>query len=584
MPLRSLLLTSLILGAPLVPATALAATAIQEPAQDRNELFESIASRVVEGYLRVNPENATLLGDHRFDGQLSDLGEASRKEQARLARRARMFVEAIPASSLSQANQVDQAILLDKLNEFLFQLEEARDWQRNPMVYNPGSALDCLLSRSFAPLPHRLASVKARLLQVPGVLATARLNLVNPPRVYTETAIRQFQGTLGLIQNDVTAAAIQVGMKEDLAPAQAEAAKAMGAFIAWMQTDLLPRSHGDFRVGKAKFAKQLRYTLNSSLSMETILERAQSGLKATQAEMAQVAAPLYAAWFPASKETEPKVIIKAVLDKLTERRPDNATIVALATEDLAAATDYVRAQGLVTVPTEPLKIIVMPEYQRGNAVAYCESPGPLETRGETFFAISPTPSDWNPARVESFFREYNNAMVQDLTIHEAMPGHYLQGAHANRYKAASPVREIFGSGTFVEGWAVYMEQAMAKAGYGGPEVHMQQLKMRLRVIINAILDQKIQAGTMTEQEALDLMVKEGFQEEGEAVGKWLRACLSSTQLSTYFVGASEMDDLRAAGEAKAKALNKPFDAKAFHDQLLSFGSPAPKYVRLLMGL
>ena len=584
MPLRSLLLTSLILGAPLLPATPLAAAATQASAQDRNELFESMANRIVEGYLRVNPETATLLGDHRFDGQLSDLGAASRKEQARLVRRARMALEAIPASSLSQANQVDRAILLDKVNEFLFQLEEVREWERNPMIYNPGSALDCLLSRSFAPLPQRLASVKARLLQVPGVLATARLNLVNPPRVFTETAIRQFQGTLGLIKNDVTAAALQVGMKDDLAPAQAEAAKAMEAFIGWMQKDLLPRSKGDFRSGKAKFEKQLRYTLNASLSMETILQRAESGLKATQAEMAQVAAPLYAAWFPASKETEPKVIIKAVLDKLTERRPDNATIVALATEDLETATAFVRAQGLVTVPTDPLKIIVMPEYQRGSAVAYCESAGPLEAHGETFFAISPTPADWSEARVGSFFREYNNAMVQDLTIHEAMPGHYLQGAHANRYKGASPVREIFGSGTFVEGWAVYMEQAMARAGYGGPEVHMQQLKMRLRVIINAILDQKIQAGTMTEREALDLMVKEGFQEEGEAVGKWLRACLSSTQLSTYFVGASEMDDLRAAGEAQAKALGKPFDQRSFHDRLLSLGSPAPKYVKQLMGL
>jgi uncharacterized protein (DUF885 family) len=175
-------------------------------------------------------------------------------------------------------------------------------------------------------------------------------------------------------------------------------------------------------------------------------------------------------------------------------------------------------------------------------------------------------------------------MVQDLTIHEAMPGHYLQLAHSNAYKATSPVRVAFTSGLFAEGWAVYMEQAMARAGYGGPEVHMQQLKMRLRVIINAILDQKIHTANMTREQALELMVHEGFQEEGEAVGKWNRACLGSTQLSTNFVGASEMDDIRAAAEAKALAAHQPFDPKGFHDQLLSFGSPAPKYARLLMGL
>jgi uncharacterized protein (DUF885 family) len=223
----------------------------------------------------------------------------------------------------------------------------------------------------------------------------------------------------------------------------------------------------------------------------------------------------------------------------------------------------------------------MPEFKRGVAIAYCDSPGPLEKNGKTFFAVAPTPKDWSKERKESFFREYNNYEIRDLTVHEAMPGHYLQLAHANEFRAPTLVRAIFRSGTFIEGWAVYCEQMMAEQGYGGPEVKMQQLKMRLRAIANAILDQSIHAGNMTEKKAMDLMIKETFQQEGEAVAKWKRARLTSAQLSTYFVGATEHLELRAAEQRK---VGKDFNLKKYNDQVISFGSPPVKYVRELMGL
>ena len=172
-------------------------------------------------------------------------------------------------------------------------------------------------------------------------------------------------------------------------------------------------------------------------------------------------------------------------------------------------------------------------------------------------------------------------MLKNLNIHEAMPGHYLQLAHSNKFKAPTLIRAIFTSGVFTEGWATYAEQLMVEKGYGGPEVKMQQLKMRLRLIINAILDQKIHTAGMGEKEALDLMMNEGFQEEGEAAGKWRRACLSSTQLSTYYVGNTEINEIRRAWEAMKGPI---LDLKAFHDTVLSFGSPAPKHVKALLGL
>ncbi|HYV67149.1 MAG TPA: DUF885 domain-containing protein, partial [Myxococcales bacterium] len=241
----------------------------------------------------------------------------------------------------------------------------------------------------------------------------------------------------------------------------------------------------------------------------------------------------------------------------------------------------VKEKGFVTVLDEPLDVRATPEFQRGVAVASCSPPGPLEKNKKTFFYISPTPEDWPPERVQSFFREYNDSMLQDLTVHEAMPGHYLQLAHANRFRAPTLVRAVIFSGTFVEGWAVYAEQLMADAGYGGPEVRMQQLKMRLRMILNAIIDQKIHTEGMSEKDAIARMMNDAFQEEGEAVGKWKRAQLTSTQLSTYYVGNSEVNDIRAAWQRNH---GKYADLRALHDAMLSFGNAAPKYVRERLGL
>jgi uncharacterized protein (DUF885 family) len=347
---------------------------------------------------------------------------------------------------------------------------------------------------------------------------------------------------------------------------------------------VLPTASGEFRIGAERFRKKLRFALDADLSPEQIYERCQRELESTTAALHATALPLFAKHFPdlAKKaEMDRPAVIKAVFDKLAEKRANDETVVARCKEILAAATSFVRTKNLVTVPDVPIKVIVLPEFQRGVAIAYCQPPGALEPEGETFFAVSPTPKDWTDARRTSFFREYNDYMLHDLTIHEAMPGHYLQLAHSNRFKAPTLIRAIFWSGTFVEGWAVYTERVMSDAGFGGPEVRMQQLKMRLRSIINALIDQGVHMHGMTEKEALDLMIKQGFQEEGEAAGKWRRVVQSSTQLSTYFVGAAEHDDLRAAVEKREGA---KFNLKTYHDTVLSFGSPAVKYVRQEMGL
>jgi uncharacterized protein (DUF885 family) len=561
---------------------------ISAQATDANERFEKIAKDYVESMLAAHPEFATELGDHRFDDQLSDFSPASREKQLASARQFRDSVSQFSdISKLTGANQVDARILAENIDNDIFELEELKEPEWNPLVYNQSLAnsLYLLVARDFDTAEKRIANLRKRLEAIPRVISQAKENLKHPPRVHTETAIEQTQGAINLVREGLSPLLDRAPeFKKGLAPLQEKMAKALSDYKQWLEKESLPRSDGDFRLGADKFRKKLRFALASDLSAEEVMKRAQADLQQTQAAIYDTALPLYKKYFPNATEAalaDKKKVTMAVLDKLAEQHPDDNTIVGYCQKVVAEATDFVKKRDLTTVPEKPLDVIVMPEFKRGTGIAYCDSPGPLEKNGKTFFAVEPTPKDWTKERKESFFREYNNYMIRDLTVHEAMPGHYLQLAHANEFHAPTMVRAIFRSGTFIEGWAVYSEQLMAEQNYGGPEVKMQQLKMRLRVICNAILDQSIHTGNMSEQQAMDLMMKEGFQQEGEAVAKWKRARLTSAQLSTYFVGASEHLDLRDKAKAKAGA---GFDLKKYHDQVMSYGSPPVKYVRELMGL
>lgn len=548
--------------------------------------FEKLARECIDDLLRNRPETATQLGDHRYDDRLSDYSQEAIAARVTAVRDQLAALEKIDAAALTGPNRTDAEILRLELGATLFALTEEQPHAWNPLPYNDSLAgsIYSLTAREFAPAEQRLRNAAKRLNAMPRVIAQIKANLRNPPRVHTETAIQQTAGAIELVRSGLDPLFEQApAMRAELAPAQARAIAALMDYKTWLEKDVLPTANGDFRLGAERFARKLRFALDSDLPPAEILQRAERELETTTDALYATALPLFTAQSPnasdAQRADRPRVI-KAVLDRLAERRPTDETVVARAKEITDAATTFVRAKQLVTVPETPLKLIVLPEFQRGVAIAYCDSPGALEPNGETYFAVSPTPADWTEARRVSFFREYNDYMLHDLSVHEAMPGHYLQIAHSNQFRAPTLVRAVFASGTFIEGWAVYAERVMADAGFGGPEVKMQQLKMRLRAIINAILDNKVHTAGMTERDAIDLMMQRGFQEEGEAVGKWRRACQSSTQLSTYFVGAVEHDDLRAAVERKEGAA---FDLKRYHDQLLSRGSPAVKYVRRELG-
>jgi uncharacterized protein (DUF885 family) len=305
------------------------------------------------------------------------------------------------------------------------------------------------------------------------------------------------------------------------------------------------------------------------MSPEQVLQAATDELARVEEQIADVAAQLGGT-------------PKEVLDELATDAPDNDTVVAMANQALAEATAFVREHDLITMyDDDPVEVIVMPEIHRGVAIAYCDPPGPLDPPGTTtFFAISPTPADWPAERVASFYREYNAHALRNLVIHEAMPGHVLQLAHSRRGDAATRVRQTFWSGPFVEGWAVYAEQRMIQHGFGGPRVQMQQLKMRLRSGINALLDVRVHCDNLSEAEAMALMTRRGYQEEGEAAGKWRRAQLTSTQLSTYFVGAAQVTDI----VERMRSAHVGWSERQVHDAVLSHGNPPPRHLPALLGV
>ena len=554
-------------------------------AASQDDAFQKIAHDYVEQYLQANPEQATELGDHRFDGELTDYSSEARAKDLATQKEFRDKLNAIDGSQLTAANNIDFRILKENIDYEIFRAEELKEPEWNPLVYmqSLANSLYLLVARDFAPAEKRIPSLRQRMEKIPGVIAQAKANLQHPPRIHTETAIEQTQGAINLVRTDLAPLLDQAPQtKKDLAALQDKTAAALEDYKKWLQNDLLPRSDGDFRLGEQKYRKKLHFALASDLPMEEILKRAKADLEQTQTAIYETALPLYKRYFPDADQqsfADKHKVTAAVLDKLAEQHPNDSTVVDYAKKVVTEATDFVKRHDVVSVPNMPLDVIAMPEFKRGVAIAYCDAPGPLEKNGKTLFAVAPTPKDWSKERKESFFREYNNYMIRDLTVHEAMPGHFLQLARSNEFRAPTLVRAIFQSGPFIEGWAVYCEQVMAEQGYGGPEVKMQQLKMRLRAICNAILDQSIHAGNMSEQEAMDLMTKEAYQQEGEAVAKWKRARLTSAQLSTYFVGATEHLDLRAAEQKK---LGDQFNLKKYNDQVISYGSPPVKYVREIL--
>jgi uncharacterized protein (DUF885 family) len=554
-------------------------------AQSEDQRFDQLTADFLKGYFAANPIAATGIGVHDYDNILDDVSpEAAGKEVARLKGFQDQLAH-VDQKALSKDKSIDWRILSENIDEALFGYQELKEYEWNPLVYTGalGNSVAALIYQEFAPLDQRLKNAAARAEQVPRFLEQAKANLKNAPPIHVETAINQNQGNISLFKDELTKAAkgSPDEIKSQVAAGSAKAVAALEEFGKWLTTDLKPRATRDAHLGKELFEKKLTHTLKSSLTPSDVLRRAMAEKDRVHREMYALSAPLYKEYYgedAAGKDS--MTVIKKVLDKIVLDHPRKDEVMDVIKKIIPDLEEFVTKHDILTLdPTQPLVIRETPEYERGVSVASMESPGPLEKNLKSFYNVTPIPDDWTPEQVESYLREYNNWSLRDLSIHEGVPGHYVQLYYANRYP--SIIRNVYGSGSMVEGWAVYAERMMADEGYMNkdPRMKMIQLKWYIRVVLNAIIDQKIHAYGMTQPEMMDLLMKEGFQEEREAAGKWRRANLTSSQLSTYFVGFQEIWDLR---EAYKKKMGASFNLKKFHEDFLNHGSPTVKYIQELM--
>ncbi|WP_435105996.1 DUF885 domain-containing protein [Nocardiopsis synnemataformans] len=540
--------------------------------------FREVAERVLDSLLHDAPEWALELGDTRGASRLSDHSAEADVRRVSVLTDALGSLDEIDPDLVPVGDRVDLEVLRTRVSADLWHTAELRPHTWDPLLYSPGEVLHALVEREVLPLPERLSALAARCAALPDYLATARSRLSEGsgmPRVHVETALAQAAGARAMLASDVPALA--AGAPSNLEPAREAALAAVEEHAAWLR-DRLETATADPRLGERDFAAQLWYTLDSELSPEALLVRAESDLLATEEAIAETAAEYLGG-------TRRREGVAEALAELAARGATDADTVRPACADaLLHLNERVRALDVVTVHDDPVRIVPMPEARRGVSVAYCEPPGPLAPRaGEqaTLVAVAPPPEDWPAERRESFFREYNAGMLRNLMAHEAVPGHALQLAHAARHEGGTRVGRVLWSGTFVEGWAVYAEEVLARHGWSGDRredlaLRLVQLKMRLRMIINAILDVRLHTGDLTEAEAISLMTQRGHQEEGEAVGKWRRAQLTSAQLSTYYVGYTEVSDI--ASDLARTGLTE----RERHDAMLAHGSPPPRHLRTLL--
>jgi uncharacterized protein (DUF885 family) len=540
----------------------------------------------LDDLFRQQPVFATAMGDHRFDDRWPDVSEAGRAAFGASMRDWRGRFAGLTDGELSADDAIDRDVLSEVIDRVLFEQEQLQDqhWDALGYVYLAGGGLFALLAREFAPLAQRMESIAGRAEGVPTLLAAAADALTGTPErpvslLHLETALSQVDGITQLIEQAVAegrgALSGTPDGRLDAAVRRAEAAlpvarEAVDAFRRHLEDEVRPRAAGEGRLGRDLYARKLRLTLGSDLSPQELLARAERDKARVTAEMLRLARELWPTWLPdtpvptaadaGSQEAADRQTIRMATDAVAREHPAVTEILDRCRAEAVALEAWITERELLRVPDEPLEIIWTPLFLRSFGGGYLDAPGPLERGQKSFFGFTPPADDATPEQVESLLREQNDRMLKVLCIHETIPGHYLQLWYSNRHGTLT--RSVFSSSIFAEGWAVYVTQVLMDLGFadGDPALLLTHWKFYMRAIINAILDVRTHGEVgepLDEAEAVRLMTEEGFQEQHEARAKWSRARLTATQLSTYYVGSTEMWDVeiearrRAAREAGA---------------------------------
>lgn len=606
--LKSIAMQLFPVAACLLISSALMSQTSNSPAT-ANTKFAKFSEDFIHETLALSPSNASQAGYHQhidpktgktiaLDALLDDMSPAGMAEQRRVYTEWReRFRTETPLASLGIEDAADWQLIDDQIALNLLELDRIQNYKHNPTVYVEllGSALFQPLTDDYAAEDVRLGHILARIAATPRFLDQARSQLVDADHIFVKVAIDENDGNIDLIQSTI-AAAIPAGSNlrvqfDQAAPAAIEALK---NFSVWLQNDLVKR-HTDrtWRLGKELYAEKFRLVMETPITPERVLSEAEGELKKTRAEMLQIALPLHKQYFPdhddhatlSPQERENK-IIGEVLHKISDDHPKRDDLLPTVKDDLAGIRQFIIDKKIVSLKSrDNLKVIPTPPFMRGiYSVAGFHGAPPLDPNAEAQYWVTPIDPKTPEDKAESKLREYNNWVLKWLTIHEALPGHYVQAEHANEIQPVSRrlVRSLFSNGAYVEGWAEYIAQNMMQQGFAenDPRYRISYLKVWLRALGNTILDVRMQTMGMTDDEAMSFMMNDAFQTRAEAEGKLQRAKLSSTQLPTYYVGTSEWWRLRHAYEA---AKGKNFTLADFHDRALDQGAlPVPWLQNILL--
>jgi uncharacterized protein (DUF885 family) len=570
--------------------------------------FDDLVSSFLDELFTLQPELATYIGDHRYDDQWSDMSDAGHTARVAFIQRWEGVLDRLDTAAMTPDERIDLDLVRGELRE--------ETWSPLGWIYQIGGGLHPLLAREFAPLPVRLASALGRIEGIPRLLAQARAVVGTHPtravaKLHAEVAAKRMGGVASLARDAVTAAEAAASdpdiaeLLPQLRAAADEAVEALEAMAKHLADEVAPNVSGPAELGEPLYTTKLRDTLRDpGATAAGILATAEAEYAAVRAEMVRLAREIWPAWRPGEVPPDDEgTLVRRTLDAIATEHPTADGLVAFCREELGRIEGFCRDRDVIGLVDDPLEIDWTPEFLRSFAGAMLDSPGPLDVGEKTFFSITPVREEWDAEERESYLREMNARQLRLLTIHEAVPGHYLQMVYANR--GSSLARRVFRSGLFAEGWAVYITQVMLDRGYGGddPALWLVHWKFYLRAVINTIIDVRIHTMGMTSEEAVALMVDGGFQERAEALAKDERARLSSTQLVTYFLGSAGMWEIEDAARRRAAVMagapddavpvprvvggypaTPGFDERAHLEAVIAHGAPPiPLLRRILLG-
>ena len=541
-------------------------------AQKRDSEFATLTDRFFdEVVFKYDPVQGTQAGFHQYDALLGSGSRADIDAQTGALHRFEKKVESFGTDSLSASVAADRELVLAQIRGQLLTLEVIRPWEKNPDIYSSGvsSAVFVIMSRKFAPADVRLKSVIAREKLVARLFQSARENLKNPPKIYTEIALEQLPRIVSFFQNDVPAAFKDVRdapLLEDFRKTNQGVIDSLNAYQAFLKTDLLPRSNGDFRIGVETYRKKLLFDEMVDIPLERLLEIGRENLRRNQEEFKRVAAQL-----DKSRSVE-QILNESMLD-----HPAVGKLLQSFRDVLSGLREFIEKNRIVTIPSKVPPIVEeTPPFMRALTTASMDTPGPYEkVAKEAFFNVTLPEKTWDSKQTEDYLQGFNRGTIISTAVHEVYPGHYTQFVWIAR--APTKVRKLLGCSSNAEGWAHYTEQMMLEEGYGKGDLKLRLGQLQDALLRNArfIAGIQMHTGRMTMEEAQEFFVKEGFQVRPVAEKEAKRGTSDPTYL-VYTLGKLEILKLR---EDYKKMKGSAYTLQGFHDAFLQQGYPPIKIVR-----